>query len=164
MILKTILAILAALLVAAGGYFGKDISFETQWVLYEALRTTASIVFAVAGAWIAIIYPERLKAPFQNQSVNADESIKHYKALFSPIVNSIFVLCAVLLIGILAPILKQIPLLIEYKNICRSASYVLVTTLTLCQVWTVFITLFPASILHHEANKDVQRARIQNRY
>ena len=164
MILRIILAILAVLLVIASGYFGRDISFEKQWVLYEALRTTASIVFAVAGAWIAIIYPERLKAPFHNQTVKADESIKHYKALFSPIVNSIFILCIVLLIGILAPILKQIPYLLEYKDICRSVSYVLVTSLILCQVWTVFITLFPASILHHEANKDIQRERIKTRY
>lgn len=42
-------------------YFGKNVPFSSQWPLYEALRTTASIIFAVVGAWFAIIYPERLK-------------------------------------------------------------------------------------------------------
>lgn len=164
MILRIILAIVAIVLVVASAYYGGEISFTEQWVLYEALRTTASIVFAVAGAWIAIIYPERLKAPFKQKTVKADESITHYRALFSPIVNSIFILCAVLLVGIIAPMLKQIAWLQEHKAYCLAASYVFVTILTLCQVWTVFITLFPASILHTEANKDILRAKLESRY
>ena len=107
MLYRILIGILAIACFVAGICFGGDIKFEQQWVLYEALRTTASIVFAVAGAWIAIIYPERLKAPFKGEKTQIDSSLKHYRSLFSPIVNSIFILCAVLIVGILAPIFKQ---------------------------------------------------------
>ena len=43
---------------------GNNVAFEKQWVLYEALRSTASIIFAVAGVWLASVYPYRLKHPF----------------------------------------------------------------------------------------------------
>ncbi|MFP4733164.1 hypothetical protein [Pasteurella multocida] len=164
MLYRILIAILAIASFIAGIYYGGDIKFEHQWTLYEALRTTASIVFAVAGAWIAIIYPERLKAPFKGEKTQIDGSLKHYSSLFSPIVNSIFILCIVLIVGILAPILKQIPVLLEYKHTLRACSYGLLMILTYCQIWTVFITIFPASLLHSEANKAIYEERMNQRY
>lgn len=164
MLYRILIVILAVTSFLAGVYYGKDIKFEQQWTLYEALRTTASIVFAVAGAWIAIIYPDRLKAPFKEEKTKIDGSLKHYRSLFSPIVNSIFILCFVLIIGILAPILKQIPMLLEYKPILRAISYGFLMLLTYCQIWTVFITIFPASLLHSEANKAIYEEQMKYRY
>ena len=164
MLYRILIGILAITCFVAGILIGGDIKFEQQWVLYEALRTTASIVFAVAGAWIAIIYPERLKAPFKGKKTQIDSSLKHYRSLFSPIVNSIFILCAVLIVGILAPILKQIPILSEYKPVLRAASYGFLMLLTYCQIWTVFITICPASLLHSEANKAIYEERMAQRY
>lgn len=45
--------------------YGRNIRFSEQWPLFEALRNTAAIIFAVIGAWAAIIYPERLKIAFE---------------------------------------------------------------------------------------------------
>lgn len=42
------------------------VPFSHQWPLYEALRTTAAIIFAVIGAWMAIIYPERLRLSYKS--------------------------------------------------------------------------------------------------
>lgn len=164
MLYRILIVILAIASFIAGVCYGGNIKFEQQWTLYEALRTTASIVFAVAGAWIAIIYPERLKAPFKGEKTQIDGSLKHYRSLFSPIVNSIFILCVVLIVGILAPILKQIPMLLEYKQTLRAISYGFLMLLTYCQIWTVFITIFPASLLHTEANKAVYEDRMNQRY
>ncbi len=164
MVYRIIIGMVSIAVFIAGLCYGGNIPFEQQWTLYEALRTTASIVFAVAGAWIAIVYPERLKAPFKGQKTQMDSSIKHYRSLFSPIVNSIFILCAVLIIGILAPILKQIPELLVYKYQLRTLSYAILMLLTYCQIWTVFITIFPASLLHSEANKTIYEEKMTERY
>lgn len=59
-----LLVIALVFIILAAGYFGRHITFALQWPLFEALRTTASIIFAVVGAWFAIIYPERLKKSF----------------------------------------------------------------------------------------------------
>lgn len=49
---------------------GENVSFAQQWPLFEALRNTASIIFAAVGAWLAIIYPERLKMSFGRGKVD----------------------------------------------------------------------------------------------
>lgn len=67
--------------VGTGYYFGKNVPFHEQWPLYEALRTTASIIFAVVGAWLAIIYPERLK--FSLRGNGTAEQSKSEPASFS---------------------------------------------------------------------------------
>ncbi|WP_316154691.1 hypothetical protein [Cupriavidus sp. BIC8F] len=60
---------LFSIAVCVGGYvYGRNIPFAQQWPLFEALRNTASIIFAVVGAWLAIIYPERLKLTFREDA------------------------------------------------------------------------------------------------
>ncbi|BDO04242.1 hypothetical protein [Klebsiella quasipneumoniae] len=44
---KVMLFICILALVSGAGYFGRHITFSIQWPLFEALRTTASIIFAV---------------------------------------------------------------------------------------------------------------------
>ena len=58
---KLLFVLIAAGLSVASFHKGKKVDFETQLLLYDALRNTSGIVFAVMGAWIAIIYPEVVK-------------------------------------------------------------------------------------------------------
>ncbi len=149
---------LSLTLSATSAYFvGDKITFSEQWVLYETLRTTASIVFAVVGAWFAIVYPEKLKAPFGKRAENKTTSDSRFGTLFSPIFNSTIILCLVLFIGVLAPVLKQIPILLEYKGYVRALSFFLLCSLTFWQIWTVFITLIPADMLKRQSEIDIAR-------
>lgn len=70
-------------MIGVAWYLGANIRFEEQWVLYEALRTTASIIFAVVGVWLAIVYPERLKSPF-SQTFSSPVYRRGFKQLFFP--------------------------------------------------------------------------------
>ncbi|WP_408913341.1 hypothetical protein ACJUA3_03255 [Citrobacter freundii] len=63
--LKVVIGIACVVVVVLAGILGRNVAFALQWPLFEALRTTASIIFAVVGAWFAIIYPERLKKSFR---------------------------------------------------------------------------------------------------
>ena len=120
-------------------YFGKNVPFSSQWPLYEALRTTASIIFAVVGAWFAIIYPERLKKSFRGGSSASESNGSGITRLFTPIVHSTAILASVLIIGVVAPLVKQIPFFIDHKDIFRGASYAILVFLTLWQLLTVII-------------------------
>lgn len=134
-----VLALIFALAIFAAGYFGRTIAFALQWPLFEALRTTASIIFAVVGAWFAIIYPERLKKSFRGgDSGGGNEGIHR---LFTPIVHSTAILAIVLLVGIIAPLLKQSDWIISHKSIFRGISYGLLVFLTLWQLLTVILSL-----------------------
>ena len=147
------LVISCALLIAipigalAGWHYGHLVPFSEQWPLYEALRTTAAIIFAVVGAWFAIIYPERMKGVFNKNPSPLNNLSNGMEKLFSPVFHSTIILCIILVLGVIAPVLKRIDFLLEWKDMLRSASFSLLVLLTLWQVWTVLVTLIPAFIL-----------------
>lgn len=141
------------LITGAGGWFGQKVPFSHQWPLYEALRTTAAIIFAVIGAWMAIIYPERLRLSYKSPDEKPEDKADAAGELFTPVVNSTCVLVVVLLAGVIAPVLKAYGLPGPI-TLWRGVSYALLVALTLWQVWTVLLTLNPAdrmkSFMHRE--------------
>jgi uncharacterized membrane protein (DUF485 family) len=148
-------------------YFGKNVSFAKQWPLYDALRNTASIVFGVMGAWIALIYPDALSEilgkSHDSRDMENGNKIKEVKKLFSPLIYSTFILIFVLLIGIFAPIFKQIPLFINNRDLMRGISYVCLGILTPCQLWAVFLTLVPADFANQNLDYLHERQEVRKR-
>lgn len=133
-------------LVAAGAWFGRKVPLAEQWPMFEALRTTAAIIFAVIGAWMAIIYPERLKLSFRPSAdiAKIDRGTSTgWGQLFTPVVHSTLILGVVLLLGIIIPLLKHADLAVP-AACWRGTSYGLLVGLTLWQLWTVLLTLVPA--------------------
>lgn len=148
---KLIFFFLSAVVALVCGYFGRVIPFAEQWPLFEALRTTASIIFAVVGAWLAIIYPDRLKISFHGNSGQSSDGIAK---LFTPVVNSTVILCIILVVGFVAPILKRQDVFLPYLDWCRGFSYFLLSSLTIWQLWTVILTLIPADVVKSSADQD----------
>jgi len=109
-------------LVVLGFQFGQSVPFVNQWPLYEALRNTAAIIFAVVGAWLAIIYPERLKLSFGAPAETKGSSAK-LLLLLTPAVSSTFILMIVLMVGVLAPVFKQMPFVLERLEFFRGISF-----------------------------------------
>lgn len=144
-----VFALLSALSIALcilGFVLGKNVTVSEQWPLYDALRTTSAIIFAVVGAWLAIIYPERLRIAVRNQGSTSDKSPR-LKLILTPAVSSAAILIIVLLIGVLHPLLRQVPELLSYKVMIRGASFAFLVALTLWQVATVVIAILPVDIL-----------------
>lgn len=150
---------LSIALVAAAVVLGRGVPFSEQWPLFEALRTTASIIFAVVGAWLAIIYPERLRMSFQKAEGTPVSSNGGMSALFTPIVHSTAILCIILLIGVVAPLLKRVDLLLPFAVPLRGVSYGVLASLTLWQLWTVILSFVPADIV--KSHTDHEERHIQ---
>jgi hypothetical protein len=148
--------------VLALGLAGQRVPFEEQWPLYEALRTTAAIIFAVIGAWLAIIYPERLRLSFGKTEGAAPKNGGKFSELFAPIVHSSLILCIVLLVGILAPVLKRADFVAEHVTTMRGLSFALLSSLTLWQLWTVVLTLVPADRIKSAADQDASDHRAKS--
>lgn len=149
-----VIAILASLSISIlMGFLGKEIPFSKQWPLYESLRNTSAIIFGVIGAWMAIVYPEKIKSPFKiSDSEDGFESSR----LLTPIANSTFILAIVLIIGIIAPIAQQI-LPISHIKWQRGFSYALLSALTIWQIWTVISTLYPADAIKDKIERDEEK-------
>lgn len=156
--MKIIGGITILLILIFSAYFGRNVPFASQWPLFEALRTTASIIFAVVGAWFAIIYPERLKKSFKGGGTDSDANGRGITRLFTPIVHSTAILASVLIIGVAAPLFKQLTFVIEHKEFFRGLSYVVLVFLTLWQLLTVLYSLIgPDMVKRH--NSAQERAR-----
>ncbi len=153
--MKLIGGIIITLVIIFSAYLGKNVPFALQWPLYEALRTTASIIFAVVGAWFAIIYPERLKKSFRGGITSSDSNGSGITRLFTPIVHSTAILSAILIIGVAAPLIKQFDIVNENRGLCRGLSYAVLVILTLWQLFTVLYSLVgPDMIKRHNAEQE----------
>lgn len=139
-------------------FFGRSIPFEEQWPIYESLRTTGSIVFAVVGAWIALIYPEALARVFDRRAPSADE-VDHISVLLKPMIYSTLILLFVIGVGITVPILKRVDFLLSYALPLRGVSYGLLGVATVVQIWSVLLALAPADRLQTEIRTADNRKR-----
>ncbi|PAT34949.1 hypothetical protein [Vandammella animalimorsus] len=154
--LKPIAWIFSVALVCAGAWFGRKVPFVEQWPLFEALRTTAAIIFAVIGAWMAIVYPERLRFSLRKGAGGRTPTGDASSELFTPVVNSTCILAIVLLIGIVAPLVRAYGFGIP-AELGRGLSYALLVALTLWQLWTVFLTLGPADSIKSDMDREKGR-------
>jgi uncharacterized membrane protein (UPF0182 family) len=118
---------------------GREVSFQTQWPLYEALRNTSGIVFAVMGAWIAIIYPEA----FRSLSSSNDEGKKNILNMLQAMSISALILAFILVVALCVPLMKQFSVLNDYVKPLRGVSYTFVSILTVAQLWTILLTILP---------------------
>lgn len=163
-ILKVLAWLSSIAFVGVSIWLGKEVPFEKQWPLFEALRTTASIIFAVVGAWIAIVYPDRLKLSFSDSASAAGDARGGLSKLFSPVVHSTAILCIILVIGVVAPLVKTIPSALEHINALRSLSYGALVSLTLWQLWTVILTLVPADIIKTATDREAEHRELVDGY
>lgn len=164
MILKTILCLVSIILLIFGFLYGQNIQFSEQRPLFEALRSTASIIFAVIGAWAAIIYPERLKLAFHKDGKTIKSSnAKGMEMLMTPIFQSTILLVILLLIGVVAPIMKQFEFALKRIDFFRGLSYSFLVLLTLWQIFIVIRTLFPAKEILSTSQREDLRQEMERR-
>lgn len=142
-LIPTIGAIASA---AACWQFGADIPFKDQWPLFEGLRTSSAIIFAVLGAWVSVLYPSALQRLFKrNAGVDGAEA-DNLRLLLANIRLSSIILASVMVVGIVAPILKQIPWLLGHVDVVRQSSFGLLGALTFYQLWALLMTIANAQI------------------
>lgn len=159
---RTLYIVVSLFAIAAGAYFGQQVPFKEQWPLYEALRNTAAIIFAVVGAWIALKFPGREDLGQARPEQGAALQRNGIGRYFTPIAHSIVVLCLILVIGFIAPIAKRLDFVQTNVDIFRGVSYSILVALTLFQLWTVLISLGPAAELKNEV--DIANAEATRRF
>lgn len=145
---------------AIGGvcaYFGSSIPFRDQWPLYEALRSTSSIIFAVIGAWLTILYPDAIKKVFIRHSKFTGEGVESIELLVSNIRYSTGILATIMLVGILGQIARHLTILQPYTEPLRAALFALLGILTFLQFWTLLMTLAQAEWAHEKLHTEADR-------
>ncbi|PRG26371.1 hypothetical protein C6Q35_05525 [Burkholderia multivorans] len=69
-----------------------------------------------------------------------------------------------MLLGICAPLLKEVPAVRPHVEVARGVSFVILSVLTIWQVVIVFMTLFPAQIVQEQIAKENAKKMIDDQY
>ncbi len=137
----------------AAGWTGRAVTFSHQWPFFEALRTTASIVLGIMGAWVSILYPKALDQIINGkESAISDEHQARIDTLLLPIKLSTFVLVAVLAIGPVSLLASQSALVVSHVNIVRGVSFGFLVLLSLAEMAAVVLTIWPADAARREVD------------
>lgn len=163
-LLFVIAAVLTAVLCIVSYRYGQEISFSEQWPLYEALRNTAAIIFAVVGAWLAIIYPERLRISLRGNGNSLGSDSPNMKLLLTPAVSSAVILIVVLAVGVAAALLKQSDIAYLYMRELRGVAFSLLMFLTIWQIVIVIVSILPVDFLLQSEAEEKALGEIENHY
>jgi hypothetical protein len=122
-----------------------SLQYEAYKETLSALLNVSSIIFAIIGAWIAIIYPRAIGRAFSttvsvsNPEVKeADDNANYLAELVEIVMVSATVLMAVLLVQFGTPIIKEILRSYSLLSYGKLALFYLVAVLMFAQLHAVF--------------------------
>lgn len=120
--------------------FGGSVVIDKQIGLLSAMKDVATIIFGVMGAWIAILYPERLSSVYKD---DGKSELKNFDKLISPMISSTGIIAYSLMFVVMRPIIRDIAILHDYMIMCRSVSYAIIVFLSLSLLWSLIASLWP---------------------
>lgn len=162
--IRILLIISAGVIIVSSVVLGGGITFKEQMTIYDGLRSTSAIIFAVMGAWIALLYPGKLSQAFDNKPYKEKANdIDQINRLFLPMIYSTIILMVVIGVTFAVPLAKQISCLHPYKEIFRAVSFGVIAFLTLFQFWSIILTLIPGDAIKDDLDEIKTREEVLER-
>lgn len=124
--------------------YGKNVSYSDQKDILDSLKDTASIIFAILGAWIAVIYPKNLQEKIFKLETDSD---KEQEIVFEKLIYGLMLITSVLILMILSLVfinmIKNISYFVQYRDILRSLLLLYLYVISLVQCYALLVTLMP---------------------
>ncbi|WP_335917557.1 hypothetical protein [Shewanella chilikensis] len=170
--MKWLLFILTSLIALVILYFlfiaGKNISYEAQSKYFDNVRTIASIIFGVTGAWLAITYPKALSSASAARQASADERVEALNRatedskILIGFVRTMIISIVVIAISLSIPFVKEVLALyqwaIDIKEYFRGALYSLLGITSIVQLGLLGLTLKNTYLALTELNRETAEA------
>jgi hypothetical protein len=141
--------------------YGKNVPYSDQKDILDSLKDTASIIFAILGAWIAVIYPKELQKKILNMETDNNEII------FEKLIYGLILITSVLIVMIISltfiNLIKNISYFSEHKELLRSFLLLYLYGISLVQCYALLVTLMPniqilIDLIHERHNRDTQNS------
>ncbi len=139
--------------------YGKNVSYSDQKDILDSLKDTASIIFAILGAWIAVIYPKDLQKKILKVQTDSSDII------FQKLIYGLILITSVLILMILSltliNLIKNISYFAQYKELLRSFLLLYLYIISLVQCYALMVTLMPniqilIELMNAEHNRNTQ--------
>lgn len=147
---------------------GKNISYEVQSKYFDNVRTIASIIFGVTGAWLAITYPKALtsasaarQASPEDRTEALNRATEDSKILIG-FVRTMIISIVVIAISLSVPFVKEVLALyqwaIDIKEYFRGTLYSLLGITSIVQLGLLGLTLKNTYLALTELNRETAEA------
>lgn len=161
---KYLLTVLVAVLITTiVGSNAIKITFADYKDILSALLNVSSIIFAIIGAWIAIIYPTAISktfgGSFKEIKANGYDSL-YLSELVEIVLISAADIMAIMVILFLYPILRNTIVDPNVIKISKIAGLFTVTLLTVVQLWAVFRVILANYFFLNELSKKEVKDRV----
>lgn len=143
MIKYFLIAILSAAITATFRDSVAFMGYSAYKDILDALLTIASIIFAIIGAWVAIVYPRAVGQAFTEQKTTAkslaesDMDADYLSELVEILMVSSIVLMVVLSVHFLAPLIRA-SAVNNWPDSSKMAAFFIVSMLTFSQLYAIF--------------------------
>ena len=157
-------------------YFLRDYTVRIGYVDYSdvlnALMNVSSIVFAIIGAWVAIVYPQALSRLVSSSTDNSDresslngasEDANYLSDLIEIVLVSSFVLLCVLSIMVSVPILAEI-FSSSVKSLLRVVGFGIVVFLSFLQIFSIARVVLANYYFLRELREKIKSKKIDRKF
>lgn len=141
--------------------FGSQVSIKAQLEVVSALRDVSSIIFGVVGAWMALLYPDKLASALKKDE---GSGLENFDKLISPLLTATIVIAVCLVFSVFRPIITSTfkgKMIIE---IGRSVSYSTMICLTATLLFNLLYSLIPIDIVRRRLDKLRADEKMHNLY
>ena len=121
--------------------YGGNVPFSAQKELYSIMLAIASIVLAITGIWIAIVFPERLRGNIDAYVSYSTMSSHPIGIFFKPLVYSTVVVIVAFLTLMVGHVASAIPFFLKFKEIGRAISLTILMSLGFISIWSLLLTI-----------------------
>jgi hypothetical protein len=147
---------------------GKNITYEAQSKYFDNVRTIASIIFGVTGAWLAITYPKALSSASAARQASADdrtealERASEDSKILIGFVQTMIISIIIIAISLSIPFIKEVLSLyqwaIDLKVYFRGVLYSLLGLISVVQLGLLCLTLKNTYLALTELNRETAEA------
>lgn len=143
--------------------------YENYKEVLSALLSISSIIFAIIGAWIAIIYPRAIGRVFGDKSIiaakltDAQQDAGYLSELVEIVLVSAVVLMAVLVIQFTFPLLGDNYMENVGKHI-KALIFFVIATLTFAQLQAIFRVILTNYFFLNEIRNKNKNAEVDKRH
>lgn len=138
--------VLIVLLSIVLGYWGSDkLAWKDLQPLVGVLQNTSSMVFAIAGIWIAYLYPEAIASIVNGRNSSeldgVPEDVERIRLIVGVVALSGGVMGSLVLISVAVPLLKSSSLYSTFPEIVKGVGLCMLFLLTYVQLFAVYVVL-----------------------
>lgn len=147
-----IIIFLLTLLGSTGIYFSySSVNYTTFKENISFFITSTSILFAILGVWIALLYPKEFKDLKEKSEEAISDRHKDLKSLIWSMVLCVLTICSILLVNFSSLYLKKY-ININNINIFQIVTSIYLLVITIVQIYCYLTILLPTTFIENQIN------------